>query len=103
LTFNISAPKILRIYFADYEILGEVGCSRNKKFSCPQSRLITKTVFFETFREDNKTSVRTLVTECVFHPKPPIWALGFSGFFMFVVLHDVLGDKRLLEAAINLA
>ena len=33
----------------------------------------------------------------------PIWGLGFSGFFMFVVLHDVWGDKRLFEAAINLA
>jgi len=26
-----------------------------------------------------------------------------SLFFMFVVLHDVWGDKRLFEAAINLA
>ena len=29
--------------------------------------------------------------------------LGFSGFFMFVVLNDVGGNKHLFEAAINLA
>ena len=28
---------------------------------------------------------------------------AFSGLFMFAVLHDALGDKRLFEAAINLA
>jgi hypothetical protein len=37
-------------------------------------------------------------------PKPTILRLGFSGFFMFVVLRDVLGgNERLFEAAINLA
>ena len=47
---------------------------------------------------------QNLVTEFVLPPKPPIWALRFSGFFMFVVLPDVLGgNERLFEAAINLA
>src|SRR2546426_5860803 len=39
--FNIFAhfcSQILRIYFAGNSILGEVGCSRNKKFSCPSRR-----------------------------------------------------------------